>query len=364
MFKSYVTSIIRSSIKRLLLLNSYKVNRNSHTVIDKTVITVPPRGQSKIEAVDEGGQYKCLQHPNIYSRDQLGHYLAGLLEGDGHISIPALGKTTLNRVLNPRFVFTFHKKNLKLYKLIQSELGGIGRFQSKDRDVLRYIIGGGPRYAAGGRAGSEDIEGINILIRLLHNKFRTPKIITFNKLIQFMTTKYNLNFEESLLDLSKINSNSWFTGFSDAEGYFGINFREADPNSNTRRYRYPQIGLVFRLDQRSFDRSTLSSMSSIMEKIANFLSCNLITVKKKSKTPLKLEAIERLSVEIAAAEPLNKIENLVNSFNQYPLLGIKLLDFKDWNLVYSMIKNKEHLTESGRLKIKLIKSNMNSNRLV
>lgn len=159
----------------------------------------------------KGGNINCLQHPNIYSRDQFGHYLAGLLEGDGHISISALGKTTLNRVLNPRFVFTFHKKNLKLYKLIQSELGGIGRFQSKDRDVLRYIIG--------------DIKGINILIRLLHNKFRTPKIITFNKLIQFMTTKYNLNFEESLLDLSKINSNSWFTGFTDAECYFGIKFR-------------------------------------------------------------------------------------------------------------------------------------------
>jgi hypothetical protein len=210
---------------------------------------------------------------NIYSRDQFGHYLAGLLEGDGHISIPALGKTTLNRVLNPRFVFTFHKKNLKLYKLIQSELGGIGRFQSKDRDFLRYIIG--------------DIKGINILIRLLHNKIRTPKIITFNKLIQFMTTKYNLNFEESLLDLSKINSNSWFTGFTDAEGYFGIKFLEADPNSKTRRYRYPQIGLVFRIDQRSFYRSTLSSMSSIMEKFSNFLSCNLITVKKK-KNPKHL----------------------------------------------------------------------------
>lgn len=98
-----------------------------------------------------------------------------------------------------------------------------------------------------------------------------------------------------------------------------------------------------------------------MEKIANFLSCNLITVKKKSKTPLKLEAIDILSVEIAG---LSKIENLINSFNKYPLLGIKLLDFKDWNLVYSMIKNKEHLTESGRLKIKRIKSNMNSNRLV
>lgn len=32
-------------MKRLLLLKSYKVNRYSQTVIENTVITVPPRGQ-------------------------------------------------------------------------------------------------------------------------------------------------------------------------------------------------------------------------------------------------------------------------------------------------------------------------------
>jgi len=52
--------------------------------------------------------------------DQFGHYLAGLLEGAllrrGHISLPAVGYTTLNRVLNPRIVFTSHVNNLGLYE--------------------------------------------------------------------------------------------------------------------------------------------------------------------------------------------------------------------------------------------------------
>jgi hypothetical protein len=63
------------------------------------------------------------------NNDQLGYYLAGLLEGDGHISLPAVGNTTLKRILNPRMIFTSHINNLGLYAYIQSELGGIGRFQ-------------------------------------------------------------------------------------------------------------------------------------------------------------------------------------------------------------------------------------------
>jgi hypothetical protein len=44
-----------------------------------------------------------------------------------------------------------------------------------------------------------------------------------------------------------------------------------------------------------------------------------------------------LSVEISA---LKKIEKLINYFNKYPLLGIKQLEFKDWESVYHMVKIK------------------------
>ena len=132
------------------------------------------------------------------SKDQLGYYLAGLLEGDGHISIPALGNTTLNRILNPRIVFASHINNIQLYAYIQFQLGDIGRFQCNN-NTLRYIIG--------------DIKGIELIIKLIHNKLRTPKNFTFNKLIKFINEKYNFSFKESLLDKSSLLNNSWFTGF-------------------------------------------------------------------------------------------------------------------------------------------------------
>jgi hypothetical protein len=122
--------------------------------------------------------------------NNLAYYLAGLLEGDGYISLPSLGVTTLNRVLNPRIVFTSHINNLAIDAFIQSELGNIGRFQTSSDNIIRYTIG--------------DIKGIMLLVNLMHSKLRTPKYIRFNDLIKFMNTKYSLDTPESLLDDSNL----------------------------------------------------------------------------------------------------------------------------------------------------------------
>ncbi len=76
-------------------------------------------------------------------------------------------------------------------------------------------------------------------------------------------------------------------------------------------------------------------MMTIMEKIANFLSCNLLTIKRYPTWLSKEKSIDVLSVEISA---LKKKEILTNYFNKYPLLGIKQLEFKDWVSVYHMVK--------------------------
>jgi hypothetical protein len=86
--------------------------------------------------------YKSKNNTTVFTNNNnLGYYLAGLLEGDGSISLPSLGVTSLNRVLNPRIVFTSHINNIGMYSFIQSELGNIGRFQKSGENILRYIIG-------------------------------------------------------------------------------------------------------------------------------------------------------------------------------------------------------------------------------
>lgn len=271
--------------------------------------------------------YKNTSNLAVYTnKEYLGYYLAGLLEGDGHLSLPSIGNTTLNRILNPRIVFTSHVNNLGMYAFIQSELGNIGRFQLSG-NTIRYIIG--------------DIKGILYFIDLIHGKLRTPKNKRLNDVIEFLNSKYSLSISQSLLDKSSFKDNSWFTGFTEADGHFGIRYRERLEKSDTRkRSRSESISLLFRLDQRAFDESTSTCMKPFMNDLASFLSCNVnsYTVKNKEVLSLHVSAIDNLKL-------------IIDYFNKYPLMGNKLNDFKKWEIVYNMIKSKEHLTAEGRLKV-------------
>ena len=273
--------------------------------------------------------------------NQFGYYLAGLFEGDGHISLPFLGNTTLNRVLNPRIVFTSHENNLELFVYIQTMLKEKGRFQKSGGNTIRFIIG--------------DLEGIKLFIDTIHNKLRTPnKNESLNNLIDFINKKYNLAIPFSVLDESDFSENSWFTGFTEADGHFGVKIVEAKPKSDTRKRSVSNsISLKFRLDQQYIEKLNRESNLNIMEKLANFLDCKLSIYNNKTGKVLSLNVTS-----------LEKVGFVVNYFNQYSLLGTKCKDFKDWEIVYNMMISKKHLTDEGRLKIKLIQSNMNSKRKI
>jgi hypothetical protein len=252
--------------------------------------------------------YKANNDTRLLTNNNLGYYLAGLLEGDGHISIPALGNTTLNRVLNPRIVFTSHINNLGMYAYIQSELGNVGRFQTSGKNVLRYIIG--------------DKNGIILFIHLIHGKLRTPKNKRFNDLIKFINAKYSFpggGLSESLIDNSNFTNNSWFTGFTEADGHFGIKYIESKAKSDSRKRSVSEnISLKFRLDQGLYDKPTSFSMKPFMESLALFLSCNLKSYSNNTGS-------EILSIGVSS---INSVKFLMDYFNKYPLLGNKFNDFK------------------------------------
>ena len=64
-------------------------------------------------------------------------------------------------------------------------------------------------------------------------------------------------------------------------------------------------------------------MLPIMETIAQFLMCNILTYKKSN---LKQELRDLYSVSVTR---IDKLIPIIEYFNKFPLLGIKGKDFKD-----------------------------------
>lgn len=73
-------------------------------------------------------------------------------------------------------------------------MGGIGRFQIVNDNVIRYVIG--------------DKKGIIHFINIVHGKLKTPKNTTFNQLIEFFNMKYSLSLLTSNLNKSNLLENN------------------------------------------------------------------------------------------------------------------------------------------------------------
>jgi hypothetical protein len=98
----------------------------------------------------------------------LSFYLVGLIEGDGTIIVPKTERTK-NRLNYPSIQIIFHLKDLPLALLIQKELKHGSLYRKKG--VNAYIL------------TINNYEGLLNLINLINGKMRTPKLYSFNNLI-------------------------------------------------------------------------------------------------------------------------------------------------------------------------------------
>ena len=122
--------------------------------------------------------------------EELGYYLAGLIDGDGYIS---------NEDNQPTITITFHKKDTFLAYKIKSLLGyGLVRCYSS------YSI-----YTITNR------EGLIKMLYLIYNKLRLiHKVNRLNKFIE----KYNLPLEKSIPDNSNVTLTHYLAGLLDSDG--------------------------------------------------------------------------------------------------------------------------------------------------
>ena len=262
----------------------------------------------------------------------LGSYLAGLQEGDGSIHIPTSIRNSRGKLQYPRIKISFASHDLPLaLELIKIQGGGTvdnpkGKWvnlQIQDRDTLIRFM------------------------NLVNGKLRTPKLVTFNKLIDFQS----LDLHQYDLDHSPLNSNSWLAGFIDADGNFSAAFIFNKEGFASKIKTYARIS------QSQLDQVTFLSKLPIMQAIADLLH---VTNVGSSTRVRRGSTFNEYIIKIVSHTSCDK---LISYLNSYPLFSAKYLDYLDW----VKIREAQAQSKPSNLRTSIIvgaRDSMNSKRTV
>jgi len=273
-------------------------------------------------------------HTQRERTDQLSYYLAGLVEGDGSIILRKGDKEKIS----PKFVFTFGKKELKMYERLQGILS-TGSINTEKTGICRYSI--------------TNADAVISLINMVNGKFRTPKIIALHKAIDNLNKWRNANLLKLPLDNSSLDSNAWLAGFIDCDGNFSIKLSGcySSDDSDVRG----RVQCVFSLNQSELNRVTKESNVNFMTKLAEFFQVNL-----NYKTEYSSAFKEPAKKIVFYAQSDRKHYIIVSYLTKFPLMTSKHLDylafFKGLNYLG------KRLTREEILEVRSIKKSMNNER--
>lgn len=275
--------------------------------------------------------------------NNLGSYIAGLYEGDGHIWIQ---KQRGKKTHNPRFCITFSMKNEALAKkLLEVIASGFIRYKSKNNACVLVV---------------SPVVGLKKIVDLINGELRTPKIHQFYNLIDWLNKNHSTDINKLPLNKDNLENSSWLSGFVDADGSFSVQYTKTEKGPDATGgwtcfagAKKRKISCRLRIEQRISDPITNESYFYILNQVCLFLNCKLLTRKQKStnNTYYTLAASSKLSLDI-----------IINYFNKYPLFSSKYLDYKDWEKVADLIINNQHYSKQGINTVELVRSRMNTKR--
>ena len=273
-------------------------------------------------------------------------YLAGLIEGDGSITVPSSNKRAFNgaKSLHPiiKIVFTTH--DLPLAQRLK-EIIGHGNIYKGDGNYFLYQI--------------QKIEGLILVTSFLNGKMRTPKIEALHRLIQWLNLYYKTTFQLLPLDTTTLLSeqNGWFAGLTDADGYFQVSLTKNVNNliSNFKLYYRLELTKTYNSAPER-GRNYFSIMSQIAKELK-------IELRERERTT----NFGKASTYFITTSNLEANKKILNYFNKSPLYSSKFLDFKDWETLLNLkLEQKEKkiksLTKSELEFAQQLKEKMNSKR--
>jgi hypothetical protein len=249
------------------------------------------------------------KHRKPTTEEEFGHYLAGLIEGDGSFSVD--GSISI----------CFHELDAPLAYYIKKQIGYGSVYKIPNKNAVLYRVA--------------HSKGVLKIANLINGKLRTDKV---EKLNQNTLPRVNKGLSTPLQPHSKvthtkINENYWLVGFSDADASFQVKIVK----SSGHKTGY-EVRLNFKVDQKRNDILIL-----LKEEFGGYVG------HRKSQ-----DTYYYGSVSFQAAS------KVIKYFDRYQLNSSKYVNYIKWRKVYCMIMNQKHLTEAGLERIKKIKNSMNS----
>jgi hypothetical protein len=138
-------------------------------------------GQSAGNLLSKEGRAPQRLHARACSTDSvpsgpklegnLGHYLAGLIEGDGAIIVPSRIRSPKGKLYYPSIELSFHLKDLPLALTILKAIGQGSLKRVKRAQAYILCI--------------NSLPGVVKVVELINGKMRTPKVVALHRLITF-----------------------------------------------------------------------------------------------------------------------------------------------------------------------------------
>lgn len=234
------------------------------------------------------------KHKSNLTDEELGYFLAGLIEGDGWF-----GKKQLD--------ILFTENDTSLAYFLKKRIGYGNIYKIKGKKAVRYIC--------------KNIRGLFVILSLINGKF-----VSKYKYEQLIKHDYNKDFNINILPpLNKLSlDNYWLAGFTQADGCFHINVVK----SKTHKTGY-SIRLEYSLKQN------------------NNLPLKLLY------DLLKMGNISQYSSGIWCykSSGFKTAASLINYFDKYNVFAGKYVDYLKFRKVYIKIIEGKHLDKEGVKKI-------------
>jgi LAGLIDADG endonuclease len=245
-------------------------------------------------------------HLKPTNNDSFGHYLAGLIDGNGHFS-------NLQQ-----FIIVFNSLDVSLAYFIKKKIGYGNIKKVKNKKAFLLIL--------------SSQKGIEKVIQLINGKIRTEN--KYNEIMNnilshhyYAKIKEEINFK---LNSSNDLLNHWLAGFSDADASFQIKMIH-------RNNKY-EIRLNFQIEQKKKD---------ILLWIKEFLKGN-IGYRKSQDT------------YYYGSTSFGSAQNVIHYFDHFHLLSSKHMNYLKWRKAYWIIQDKNHWNKNGIDQIIKLKNTMNN----